>query len=147
MDFKTSLLVEKQLPEFIRDEYPLFVSFIEAYYEFLETEKYTNVNGKNISQKNNLTEKMKNLQYISDVDFSINEFETQFFNSFLPFLPKDSKVSKEFLIKNILPLYKSKGNEKSFKFLFRLLFNELKLKFIVNMFQMEQIEFIIYLMK
>jgi hypothetical protein len=121
MDLKTSLLVEGQLPEFIREEYPLFVSFIEAYYEFLEQEQF-DTNG--ISQSNNLTEKLKNLRYISDVDFSIEEFQTQFFNSFLPFLPQDSEVSKEFLIKNILPLYKAKGSEKSFRFLFRLLFNE-----------------------
>ena len=35
-DLKTSLLVNKQLPEFVRDEYPKFVTFLEAYYEFLE---------------------------------------------------------------------------------------------------------------
>jgi hypothetical protein len=121
MDLKTSLLVKGQLPEFVREEYPLFVSFIEAYYEFLEKEQY-DTNG--VGLKNNLTEKLKNLRYISDVDFSLEEFETQFFNSFLPFLPVDSQVSKEFLIKNILPLYQAKGTEKSFQFLFRLLFGE-----------------------
>jgi hypothetical protein len=121
MDLKNSLLVKGQLPEFVREEYPLFVSFIEAYYEFLETEQF-DTNG--ISLKNNLSEKLKNLRYISDVDFSLDEFETQFFNSFLPFLPQDSQVSKEFLIKNILPLYQAKGTEKSFQFLFRLLFGE-----------------------
>jgi hypothetical protein len=46
MDLKTSLLVKEQLPEFVREEYPLFISFIEAYYEFLEKEQYdTNNNG------------------------------------------------------------------------------------------------------
>jgi len=124
MDLKTSLLVNRQLPEFVRDEYPLFVSFIEAYYEFLENERYTTVDGELLSQKNNLTEKLKDLRYISDIDFSIDEFETQFFNTFLPYFPKNTEISKDFLIKNVLPLYKSKGNEKSFRFLFRLLFNE-----------------------
>jgi len=33
---KTSLVVSKQLPGFIQDDYPLFVRFLEAYYEFLE---------------------------------------------------------------------------------------------------------------
>jgi len=120
MDFKTSLLVNRQLPEFVREEYPLFVSFLEAYYQFLETERYTD----GISQKNNLTEKLKDLKNLSDIDFSLDDFEEQIFNTFATYLPKETVVSKDFLIKNILPLYQSKGNEKSFKFLFRLIFGE-----------------------
>ena len=46
----TSLLVPSQLPEFVRDEYPTFVTFLEAYYEFLEkkqgTKKNDLINGK-----------------------------------------------------------------------------------------------------
>lgn len=124
MDLKTSLLVNKQLPEFVREDYPLFVSFLEAYYEFLETERYTNVDGEIVSQKNNLTEKLKQLKNISDIDYSLDDFEQQFFNTFIPYLPQDTAVSKDFLIKNILPLYKSKGTQKSFQYLFRLLFGE-----------------------
>jgi hypothetical protein len=121
MDLKTSLLVNRQVPEFIRDEYPLFVSFLEAYYQFLETERYYSDNS---SQRNNLTEKLKDLRYVSDVDFSLKEFEDQFFNSFISYLPKNTLVTKDFLIKNVLPLYQAKGTQKSFEFLFRLLFGE-----------------------
>jgi hypothetical protein len=120
MDLKTSLLVYNQLPEFIREEYPLFISFLESYYEFLESEVI--VNGE--SQKNDLIRKLKDLKNISDVDISLSKFEEQFFNTFASVLPKETKVSKEFLIKNVLPLYKSKGTIKSFEFLFRILFNE-----------------------
>jgi hypothetical protein len=120
MDLKTSLLVSRQLPEFVRDEYPLFVSFLEAYYEFLETERYTD----GVSQKNNLIEKLKDLKNISDIDYSLNDFEDQFFNTFISYLPKDTLISKDFLIKNILPLYQTKGTQKSFQFLFRLLFGQ-----------------------
>lgn len=120
MDLKTSLLVNQQLPEFVRDEYPLFVSFLEAYYQFLETERYTN----GISQKNNLIEKLKDLKNLSDIDYSLDDFEEQFFNTFIPYLPKNTLVTKDFLIKNILPLYQSKGTQKSFQYLFRLLFGE-----------------------
>jgi hypothetical protein len=120
MNQKTSLLVNNQLPEFIREEYPQFISFLEAYYQFLENEQI--VNG--ISQSNDLTTKLKNLRYISDIDESISQFEEQFYNQFLSLLPKDTKIDKAFLIKNILPLYQAKGTEKSFYFLFRLLFGE-----------------------
>jgi hypothetical protein len=113
---KTSLLVNKQVPEFVREEYPLFITFLEAYYRFLETQQGV--------QLNDLTTKAKDLREIFDVDSSIDSFEEHFFNTFAEFVPRDVEVSKEFLIKNVLPLYLSKGNEEAFKLLFRLLFND-----------------------
>jgi len=115
-DNKVSLLINRQVPEFIREEYPLFITFLEAYYEYLETKQGT--------QSNDLITKSKDLRNISDVDSSIEEFEQQFYNSYATFLPKDVAVDKSLLIKNVLPLYLSKGSEKSFKLLFRLLFSE-----------------------
>jgi hypothetical protein len=108
-ELKTSLLINRQVPEFVRDEYPTFVNFLEAYYEFLEN--------KQTGQKNDLVNKSKDLRYLSDVDYSIAQFEDNFLNTFATFLPKDVKVDKAFLIKQMLPLYLSKGNEKSFKIL------------------------------
>ena len=113
---KVSLLINRQVPEFVRDEYPTFIRFLEAYYEFLENKQ----TGKN----NDLNVKSKDLRYLSDVDYSIGQFEDNFFNTFADLLPKDVQVDKAFLIKQLLPFYLSKGNEKSFKLLFRLLFNE-----------------------
>ena len=115
-DLKTSLLVNRQVPEFIREEYPLFITFLEAYYEFLEQKQGT--------QLNDLTTQAKQLRYISDVDESIEAFENNFFNTYAELIPKDAQVDKAFLIKNVLPLYLAKGSEKAFKFLFRLLFND-----------------------
>ena len=60
----TSLLVNKQVPEFVREDHPIFISFLEAYYEFLETEQGT--------QNNDLTKVSKDLRKISDVDDSID---------------------------------------------------------------------------
>ena len=113
---RTSVLINRQLPEFIRNEYPLFQSFLEAYYEFLEQKQGT--------QKNDLVNAAKSLRTISDVDESINDFENNFFNSFATLFPKDVAVDKALLIKKALPFYLSKGSEKSFQFLFRLLFGK-----------------------
>ena len=120
MDQKTSLLVQGQVPEFVREDYPKFISFIKAYYEFLENEQI--VDG--VSEKNNLTEILKRLRYIGDIDSSLDLFEDQFYNTFLPLLPKDTVVDKAFLVKNVLPLYQSKGSSESFQYLFRLLFGQ-----------------------
>ena len=116
LEQKVSLLINRQVPEFVRDEYPTFIRFLEAYYEFLENKQ----TGKN----NDLNVKSKDLRYLSDVDYSIGQFEDSFFNTFADLLPKDVQVDKAFLIKQLLPFYLAKGNEKSFKLLFRLLFDE-----------------------
>jgi hypothetical protein len=124
-DLKTSLLVNRQVPEFVREENPVFISFLEAYYEFLEN--------KQGDQLNDLTSVAKDLRNISDVDDSIDEFETQFFNTFADLIPRDTALDKSILLKNVLPLYLSKGSEKSFKLLFRMLFGqELELKYPKN---------------
>ena len=115
-NLKTSLLVAQQVPEYVSDEYPLFVSFLEAYYEFMETAQGT--------QKNDVLSLGKKMRYVSDVDVSIGAFEKSFFNNFASLIPRDVEINKETLIKNVLPLYISRGNEKSFKLLFRMLFND-----------------------
>ena len=94
-NLKTSLLVAQQVPEYVSDEYPLFVSFLEAYYEFMETAQGT--------QKNNVLSLGKNMRYISDVDVSIGAFEKSFFNNFASLIPRDVEINKETLIKNVLP--------------------------------------------
>lgn len=111
-----SLLVNHQVPEFVREEYPLFITFLEAYYEYLEQ--------KQGSQLNDLISKSKDLLYISDVDDSIDDFETNFFNTYASLVPRDVAVDKAALIKNILPLYLSTGAEASFKLLYRFMFGQ-----------------------
>lgn len=124
-DLKTSLLIHRQVPEFIREEHPRFISFLEAYYEYLENKQGT--------QLNDLTKKSKDFRNLTNVDDSINEFEEQFFNTYASLISRDVAVDKDFLIKNVLPLYLSKGSEKSFKLLFRMMFGqELEVKYPKN---------------
>lgn len=115
-DKLTSLLVNHQVPEFVREEYPLFISFLEAYYEYLEQKQGT--------QLNDLTSKAKDLRYISDVDDSIDDFEINFFNTYASLIPRDVAIDKATLIKNVLPLYLSTGSEASFKLLYRFMFGQ-----------------------
>ena len=107
---KISNLVASQLPFFVRNDHENFVAFLEAYYEFLEQQ-----NG-----VNNLT---KNLLNQSDVDMT-DLFVENFYNNFLPFIPKDTAVDKTLILKHIKDFYRSRGTEKSIRFLMRILFNE-----------------------
>lgn len=115
-NFKTSNLILEQVPEFVRDEYPKFISFLEAYYEFLE-EKQGSLN-------NDLISKAKSIGSVSDIDLSLDDFEDHFYEKFAALLPKEAEVRKDILFKNLNRLYLSKGSIESYKFLFRLLFNE-----------------------
>ena len=115
-DLRTSILVNRQVPEFVRDEYPLFVTFLEAYYEFLEQKQGTKIN--------DLITQAKNLRHVSDVDDSIEQFEKNFINNYAPLFPLDTAADKALLIKKALPLYLTKGSVKSFELLFRLLYGQ-----------------------
>jgi len=116
MDLKTSVLINRQVPEFVREDYPLFIEFLEAYYEFLETKQ-------GIKQNDLLTE-AKELLYNFDVDRSVDQFESHFFNVFAPYITNEMVSDKAFFIKNVLNLYQTKGSEKSVKFLFKLIFGK-----------------------
>ena len=80
MDFNRSLFIESQIPQYIRDTYPLFVSFIKQYYSYLDRSigqliavKVTN-SGKNYSAAptvqlqilDNVVSSVTYGQYISD---------------------------------------------------------------------------------
>ena len=123
---KTSLQVSEQLPEFIRDDvnYQTFVSFIEAYYAWLETTNSAN----SISTITNAVNQgasygSKNILNYIDVDNTLDEFLAYFINDFLPYVPEDALADKRKLLKISKQLYKTKGVEKSYKFLFRALYN------------------------
>lgn len=113
-NLKTSSLIPSQVPEFVREEYPKFVSFLKAYYEFLETSE----------NNSDLTNKSKSLREVYDIDSSLDEFENNFYEKFAALLPKETAVRKDILFKNLNLLYRSKGTTESYKFLFRMLFNE-----------------------
>jgi hypothetical protein len=117
-DLKTSIFVQKQIPEFVKDEYPKFVSFLEAYYDFLEARANTT------TTSNNLVTSAKTLRNIKDVDDSIEQFEKNFYNTYASLIPLEVQSNKALLFKHLANLYRSKGNENSFKLLFQLIFGQ-----------------------
>jgi hypothetical protein len=125
-NYKTSLQVAKQLPEFIQDDssYQTFVAFIEAYYQWMETTHSANSSNTIVSSSGQgVTHASKNLLNYSDVDNTMDEFVDYFINDFLPYIPNDALADKRKLLKISKELYNTKGTESSYKFLFRALFN------------------------
>lgn len=103
---KISTLVSRQLPEFVREDYPTFVAFVEAYYEFLEQQGV-------------------DLSTIRDIDNTLDEFIEQFKKEVAHNLPLLSPEHNErFILANIKDQYLAKGSEASYKLLFKLLFGK-----------------------
>lgn len=106
-----NIISDRALPDYIREDYSKFVAFIKAYLEFIEQTKST-------------ADIAKNLIDYRDIDNTIDEFITHFQNEYLINIPQNIAADKRLLAKHIKEFYLTKGNEDSYKFLFRILFND-----------------------
>ena len=106
-----SQFVDDQLPDFIQDEAPLFADFLQAYYEYLE-------------QSDEALGKLRTLTENQDIDTATDEFVNFYYDEIVKDLPKTVLADKPTLIKNIKQLYRSKGSQNAYRFLFRLIFDE-----------------------
>jgi len=107
---KISIFVKDQLPEFYHDEGPVFMAFIQAYYEWLETQPTSKV--------------ARNLLEYHDIDNTTEQFLEFFKKTFLDGFPGSFKADTQLTLKNILDFYKSKGSPRSIELLFRILFDD-----------------------
>lgn len=111
--FKQSLshLIANQLPDFVRSEYPVFVTFLEKYYEFLDQE----------GQVNNF---LLNYEKNFDINRTLDSFVPKFKNQYAQNFPVNSPIDDRRLIKFIKQFYEAKGSERAIELLFKILFNE-----------------------
>ena len=101
-----SIALERQIPEYIRGEYGLFVSFIKSYYEFLDQTQ------------------QRNLEDIRSIDKTLDEFIIRFKKELSVLFPTNSLENERFILERIRQFYQSRGSKESFQFLFRILFNK-----------------------
>lgn len=100
--------IESQFPAIYREDGELFVRFIEAYYEYLD------------SQANNFRE----APLIRDIDSTYGRFLIYFKEKYLKDFPPPPDIDARFMIKHIQDLYRRKGTEESLRLLFRIFFEE-----------------------
>ena len=110
---KVSLKVESQLPDFVKKDHETFVSFMEAYFEYME-------------QPGKAHEIIGNLDNYTNIDKTVTEFLQYFKKQFGEDIPEAifANVNKPFLLKRLRDFYRTKGTARSFEFLFRLLYKE-----------------------
>ena len=101
-----SIALERQIPEFIREEYSVFVDFVKAYYAFLDQTQ------------------QRNLEDIRSIENTLDEFVIRFKKELSVIFPTDSLQNERFILQRIREFYKTRGSVQSFQFLFRALFNK-----------------------
>ena len=106
-----SPFIESQFPLFYQEEGPIFIDFMKAYYEWMET-------------SGNIINVSRSLLEYDDIDQTMETFLKYFKNKYINSLPENILGNKRLLIKHILDLYRSKGADASYKLLFRMIFNE-----------------------
>ncbi|AKF12999.1 baseplate wedge subunit [Sinorhizobium phage phiM19] len=107
-----SHLIENQFPAIYREEGQIFVAFVKAYYEWLET-----------TDKNSYSTGRQMLQ-ASDIDTTLDQFIDHFKSTYLDGFPYSSHVDTRFLIKHIMDFYRTRGTKQSTELLMKLLFGE-----------------------
>lgn len=106
-----SNLVANQFPDFYKSEGPVFIEFVKAYYEWMES------SGNPIGEARNL------LSY-RDIDLTLEGFLVHFQKKYLYGIPFDVIINKRYLLKHIFDVYRSKGSIQCYKLLFRLIYDE-----------------------
>ena len=107
---QSSIGVKYTVPEFIRDDYTQFITFIEKYYEYMDSDG----NPANLLLN-------KNYSDIDDInDEELNKRALELAKEFPQLLQADRKT----LLKKIKNIYESKGSVRSIKAYFKLIYDE-----------------------
>jgi hypothetical protein len=106
-----SIFVQNQFPDFYKNEGPKFIAFLEAYYEWLETE------GQAINLSRRLTE-------LRDIDTTLDSFLEYFKTKYLSAIKLTPDSSTRDLVKHAVELYRAKGSSRAVQLLFLLLFDQ-----------------------
>ncbi len=107
-----SQLIASQFPSIYREEGENIVAFLQAYYEFLESDpKYAVYRNRDIFNT-------------TDIDLTLDEFVIHFKKKYLSDFPYLSSTDTRFLVKHIIDQYRTKGSEQSLKLFMKLAFGE-----------------------
>lgn len=106
---KISALVENQFPEFYKDEGVMFIAFMKAYYEWLESSEQTLYHARRLAE-------------YRDVDDTIDDFVVHFKEKYLRNIQFQTESNKKLFVKHALDFYRSKGTERSTDLFFKLIY-------------------------
>jgi len=106
---RTSYLVDNQVPQYIKENNPGFVTFLTKYYEFMEQAG---------SQGDSI------INYNNDIDYASTEFLEKWRRALAYDFPTTIKTNKDFFYKRAKDFYEAKGSRRSIETFFRALYGE-----------------------
>jgi hypothetical protein len=111
-------MLKSTIPNFVKEDYPNFVVFLQAYYEWMYSSN-------NPFYAPLISENFKDID--KTPDFFLKYFRKQYLVDFPESLTLDKQsgtpLDIKTLIKNVVDFYSSKGTEKSIKFLIKILYD------------------------
>ena len=108
--------IKYQVPWFFNQEYPLFIKFLEYYYQWMETLDQDNAYG--------VLAILDNYKKIKDIDTTFTELIPLFKSVYFRNFPETSVVQKRVFIKRVCDLYRSKGTSNSLDLLLTIILGE-----------------------
>lgn len=108
---KISALVQAQFPDFFKEDGQNFLSFMEAYYAYMETD-------------GGATDAVRKLESYRDIASTTEEFIDYFFNTLLPSVPVEVLGDKKLMAKYVKEFNQSRGTLAAYKLMFRAIYNE-----------------------
>lgn len=104
------LFVKNVLPEFVREDFPQFVTFLDKYYEWMD-------------QVGNPSQLLLNNNVV-DIDQATDSTIKQWAAQLAVDVPETVLIDKKTLYKNLKNLYETKGSKQSIQMFFRFLYGE-----------------------
>ena len=104
-----SQYIESQFPAIFREDGPVLVQFVKAYYEWMESTGQTLWHS-------------RRLPSYRDIDTTLDEFITHFKLKYLPNIQFTTASSKRLFVKNALDFHRSKGSPRSVELFFKLIY-------------------------
>jgi len=108
---RLSILIEDQLPDFIQSDYTMFITFLKAYYEFLE-------------QNSEVQEVLQNINKYADIDETSENLVEKFLLNYAKDISDNKLTNRQLIVKKIRELYSRKGTESAYRILFNILYKE-----------------------
>ena len=105
----TAFQIEEQVPEYIRSNFPVFVTFLQKYYAFMDQES---------KQGDEI------INYTNDLDAASTTFLDKWRGALVGDFPKSISLDKSFFYKRAKDFYEAKGSKESIQAFFRVMFNE-----------------------
>lgn len=128
IDKNISQLIANQFPDFYREEGELFIAFVKAYYEWLESETYIDKTDPDsnkwveVVNESAVLHNSRKLPEYRDIDKTIEAFILDFKNKYLSDIQFNVATNKRLFVKNALEFYRAKGTPRAIDLFFKLVY-------------------------